>query len=53
MTVSQPDADTRIASSFAFADGGKIPFGYNGVGAWLRSARDWLRCVSGAVKLAA
>jgi hypothetical protein len=47
-----PDADTRIASSFVFADGNKIPSGNNGVGAWLRCAKDWLRRVSGTVKLA-
>jgi hypothetical protein len=47
-----PDGDTRIASSFVFADGNKTPSGDNGVGAWLRCARDWLRRVSGAVKLA-
>jgi hypothetical protein len=47
-----PDADTRIASSFVFADGSKIPSGNNGQGAWLRCARDWLRRASGAVKLA-
>ena len=51
--MSQPDADTRIASSFVFADGNKIPPGNNGVGAWLRGARDWLRRASETVKLAA